>query len=495
MRFHLGLFTGLTLPLLFVCAAAAPCLADASSDLKAGQDLMRAAKYDEAIVLFSSVVASGDSAFAPKGQLCIGIVLQEQKKYPESISALKLGAEKYPTAVGVRREMLYRLGEVYSLTGDTASAIAVYQSIAVQYPSDAANADYRLARTYLGMKKYTEAIDLLKRSIAAHPDAGNTLIESNSLLGQCYRESGDLKNAIALYQTLMAQYPAKADQFGCGLGECLMASGKEYESKKQYDLAIAQYNSIPAFCSALSGQANVVAGICLQSQGKYAEARTAFQKAVDTENAVSNEARLRIDEVLRAEGKYTDEIAYLEKVYVDVPDLRAQSLTRQAEVLSECLGGMNNAKDAIEKLRRVIREFADEPLAVEAQARIAAIQLYNLRDFDASEAGLRGFMAKYPDDPTLIVVAYDLAFCSQLQKNYSVAADLFTDAFKLKEVGNYRAACLYRAAYCYEKAADLENARASAVILIASYPADPLAVLVKSAFADLLGPEGNGGVK
>ncbi|HEY3414329.1 MAG TPA: tetratricopeptide repeat protein [Armatimonadota bacterium] len=430
MRFHLGLFAALTLPLLFVCAAAAPCLADAGSDLKSGQDLMKAGKYDDAIVLFSAVVKTADPTLAPKGQLCIGIALQEKKSYAESITALKIGIQTYPNAERVRREMLYRLGEVYGITGDNAGAIETYQSIAAQYPADSANADLRLAHVFFEMKKYPEAIALLKIRIAAHPDAGNTLMELSFLLGQCYRENGDLKSAVDIYQSLGTQYPAKADR------------------------------------------AFLELGICLQLQEQYADAQDAFQKSVDTGNGASNEARLRIDEVLRSEKKYQEEIAYLDKLYAEAPELRADALTRQAEVMSVCLAGMSDVKSAIEKLQQVIEEFPGSPLAVEAQARIAGIQVNNLKEFATAESGLRHFMVKYPDYPALIVVAHDLAFCSYFQKNYTTAAALFIDATKLKEIGNYIPVCLYMAADCYMRTRDYRNAKFYFDRLISKYPAE-----------------------
>ncbi|HEY3412830.1 MAG TPA: tetratricopeptide repeat protein [Armatimonadota bacterium] len=448
MHWKKCLFALAVIPILSLAA-----LADPGSDLKAGQELMKDAKYDDAIVLFSAVVRSGDPALAPKGQLCIGIALQGKKLYPESISALKLGIQKYPDAERVRKEMLYRLGEVYGITGDSASAIAIYQSIAVQYPADAANADFRLARTYFGLKRYAEAIDLLKKSIAAHPDAGNTLSELNSLLGQCYRESGDYETAVAIYRALIAQFPASADK------------------------------------------AYLAMGICLQFQGKYTEAREAFQTALEMGNGASNEARLRIDEVLRAEKDYAGELAWLQKMYDEVPELRADSLTRQAEVLSECLGGTSNASGAIGKLRQLIREFPDEPPAVEAQARIAAIQVHNLRDYAVAEPALRDFMTKYPDYPALMVVAHDLAYCSYDQKNYAAAATRFIDATKQKEVGNYAALCLYLAADCYMRTGDFQKAKAQADLLISKYPDESWAVLAKTDYAQLTGEGKPGGVK
>jgi TolA-binding protein len=448
MQWKKYLFALAVIPLLSLSA-----LADTDSDLKAGQELMKDAKYDDAIVMFSAVVKSGDPSLAPKGQLCIGIALQGKKLYPESISALRLGIRRFPEAERVRREMLYRLGEVYGLIGDTTNAIAVYQSIAVQYPLDAANADFRLARTYFGLRRYAEAIELLKKSIAAHPDAGNTLSELNSLLGQSYRESGDYVTAVAVYKALIEQFPASADK------------------------------------------AYLAMGICLQFQGKYPEAREAFQTAVEMGNGASIEARLRIDEVLRAEKDYAGELAWLQRIYDEVPELRADSLTRQAEVLSECLGGISNASGAIAKLRQLIREFPDEPPAVEAQARIAAIQVHNLRDYAVAEPALRDFMTKYPDYPALMVVAHDLAYCSYDKKNYAGAATLFTDATKLKEVGNYTALCLYLAADCYMRTGDFQKAKTQADLLISRYPDESWAVLAKTDYPQLTGEGKPGGVK
>lgn len=453
MRVRSGQLTALSLTLLFVCAVVAPSLADATADLSTGQDLMKAGNYDGAIALFSSVVASGDPALAPKGQLCIGIALQGKKSYPESIAALKLGIQTYPNADRARSEMLFRLGEVHGISGDTASAIEVYQSIAVQYPADAAKANLCLANVFFKEMKYAEAIDLLKKNISAQPDAGSSLYDLNTLLGRCYRESGDLQNAVDTYKKLATLFPEKADR------------------------------------------AYLEMGICLQLQERYPDARAAFQNALDVGNGVSNEARLRIDEVFRAEKKYAEELEYLQTMYDEVPELRAQSLTRQAEVMSECLGGISQAKDAIEKLRQAIREFPEDPLAVEAQARIAKIQLYNLRDFAAAETGLREFMAKYPDDPSLIVIAHDLAFCLYLQKNHALAADLYVKASRMKEVGNYVAVCMYMAADSYMRAGDYLNAKVLADLLMSTYPNESWSRLADINYSNLTIPEKSGGLK
>lgn len=442
-----------TLSLMFLILATlalstGPCLADAGSDFQAAQDMLRAARYDEAIALFTSVLSTDDPDLAPPAQLGIAVAYQGKTMYSECIAALLLGIESYPEAGSVRREMRYRMGEVYGLMGDTAAAEDVYKAIAAEDPEDAPTANLRLAEVYLRQKKHAEAIQLLKKNIAAYPFAGNTLAESYFVLGRCYRESGDLQNAVNTYRSLIARFPEK------------------------------------------TGPASLALGICYQEQRKYAEARAAFQSVVDSGDGAANEARLKIDEVLRASGKYTEDLAYLQKLYGDVPELRAHALTRQAEVYSECLG---QGGSAVETLRRLMIEYPEDPLAVEAQRRIGRILLYNLRDYEVAEAELRDFMKKYPDDPTLMVVAYDLAFCDSLQKKYAEAAPLFMEATRLKEVGNYLATSLYRAADCYFRAGDFKNTKAISDRLIAEYPDESWTALAKQRFSHLTGEETSGG--
>jgi outer membrane protein assembly factor BamD (BamD/ComL family) len=150
---------------------------------------------------------------------------------------------------------------------------------------------------------------------------------------------------------------------------------------------------------------------------------------------------------------------------------------------------MRNPNGAIDTLKRLMSELPDDPLAVEAQARIAGVQLYSLRDFGAARAALRDFMAGHPDYPAMMVVACDLAYCSYDQADYAGAAALFT------EVGNYRAMILYMTADCYMRILDFKKAKEQADLLISTYPNEPAAALAVEMYASLTGSWMTGGAQ
>ena len=119
-------------------------------------------------------------------------------------------------------------------TGNWDGAIAAMQK-ATQQDATKDILWYSLGESYLGAKKYPEAIDAYKKAIALAPTKG----EYHNNLGQAYVKSGQIDLAITEYNAAAQADPTNAGMYYFNLGAVLTNMGKADEAVQAFDKAIA----------------------------------------------------------------------------------------------------------------------------------------------------------------------------------------------------------------------------------------------------------------
>jgi TolA-binding protein len=422
--------------LLFAVLALAPppARADAANDaFQAAKALFTAGSYDEAIAAFTKA-QSDYPTLAADCQRMIGCCYQWKKDYPKAVEAYGKLLADYP-GTQAAAEAYYWIGLCREAQGNVDEAIAAFQKQIAQFPNSrkTAPAMLKLGERCQEKKQYDLAIEQFNKVLATSPD--NTA-RAQLLIGICYQAQGKYEQAIAALDKVIesASGNGSADEARGRKAGCLTQIGIAYQAQERYDEAIASFN-----------------------------------KAIEcgNGNGSANEARLRIDECLRGQGKYAEELAYLQKLYDEKPDLRAHALIRQSEVLNE---GLKDPNKCIETLKRLIAEMPADPLAKDAQTRIACVTLYDLKRPEEARALFVAFIAANPTFDNLVEVKYHLAGCDYVQKNWSAALAGYRVAYASNPTGTWPPTLKFMIGDCLAKMGNIQEARTTFTELVSLYP-------------------------
>jgi len=408
--------------------------ADPATDaFQAAKSLFAAAKYDEALTAFGKV-QTDYPALVADAQRMIGCCYQWKKDYPKAIGSYGKLLTDYP-GTEAAAEAYYWIGLCVEAQGNVDEAIAAFQKQIAQFPNSrkTAPAMLKLGERYQDRKQYDLAVEQFNKVLAASPDNAP---RAQLLIGVCYQAQGKYEQAIAALDKVIESPKGNgcADEARGRKAGCLTQIGIAYQAQERYDEAIASFN-----------------------------------KAIECANGngPASEARLRIDECLRAQKKYTEELAHLQKLYDEQPDLRADALIRQAEILND---GMKKPEDCIAMLKRLIAELPDHRLATEARARIAAVTLCDLRQYEAATKLFDEFIQANPDYDNIIEVKIDRAMCDYMQRKWAATLAQVRAIYDAYPVGETHPALKYRIADCYYRMKDYESARREFAEVIRLFP-------------------------
>ncbi len=136
---------------------------DRDEDMKAGSDLFRAGKYDEAADHFRKVIERHPSQY--EGYFNLGLSLIKKGEVDPAIGALEKAAELNPESV----DTLFALAECYFAKGESAKAEQSFsRSIALNPESPLAH--YNLGLVYYKLGRNEEALAAFEKSTALKPD-------------------------------------------------------------------------------------------------------------------------------------------------------------------------------------------------------------------------------------------------------------------------------------------------------------------------------------
>jgi tetratricopeptide (TPR) repeat protein len=136
---------------------------DKDEDMKAGSDLFRAGKYDEAALRFRKVIERYPAQY--EGYFNLGLTLIKKGEGEPAIAALEKAAELNPQSV----ESLFALGECYFAKGESEKAQQSF-SRAIALNPESALAHYNLGLVFYKLEKNEEALAAFEKSISLKPE-------------------------------------------------------------------------------------------------------------------------------------------------------------------------------------------------------------------------------------------------------------------------------------------------------------------------------------
>ncbi|MDE2800934.1 MAG: tetratricopeptide repeat protein [Gemmatimonadota bacterium] len=125
-----------------------------------------------------------------RSRLNLAIVYQAMKQNSKAISVLTKAAQIDPKNADVHTA----LGKAYSDGRQYTNAVASYKrALGIK---NTAEANYRIAEPYFGLKQYQNAIRHANKAVSS----SKWRVPANVILGDCYRELGQKERAIARYK-------------------------------------------------------------------------------------------------------------------------------------------------------------------------------------------------------------------------------------------------------------------------------------------------------
>ena len=162
----------------------------------------------------------------------------------------------------------------------------------------------------------------------------------------------------------------------------------------------------------------------------------------------------------------------LREVKEDYPDPKYQP--RILYLLGQFSQELGNTNEAVESYETIVRQFADHPLAADAQYKLA--QAYEVGgDFDQALEAYVTLAATYPKSPLIANVMIRISDHFYKQEDFVVAAEVGKKFIEKFESHQHAPKMAFRIGQCYYKAKEYKTAGGSFDTFVKKFPDDGLA--------------------
>jgi tetratricopeptide (TPR) repeat protein/capsular polysaccharide biosynthesis protein len=254
-----------------------------------------------------AAIAACEDAFRTQQEVLeksriLGNVLQAQGLFDEAMHWHTLAVHPEPDLAEVHSSF----GRLYTSQAEWDAAIAAYQA-ALDHRSDYADAHWGLAEVYARLNEVEAEVTHRQRAIAL--DESWSTAESQFLLGNGYLAQGQLSEAIACYQTAIAQRPRFL--------EAHYNLGTARSQNQQYEQAIAAYEAAltlnPDHAPSYHGL-----GHCFDALKETDRAIECYQRAIDLKPEFSTYHQL--GNVLKQQQRWAEAAAAFQSAIALNPD-------------------------------------------------------------------------------------------------------------------------------------------------------------------------------
>jgi len=277
----------------------------------------------------------------------------------------------------------------FQTNGAIPLAIEAWQKYLKEFPNEplVSKASHYLGVCYMQQAEpdYDAATKAFERAVA---DPKSDLREESLVnLGWCHfaaagdaeaRDANRLKAALAAFKTLIKEKPTskyidRALFYG---GEAAYSLGDGKEAVALYDrlLALDANKASPLRCDTLYAR-----GIALEDMKQYDQAMVSYRQLLESckGGPLAIDAKIRLGDASILQQKYDDAIKWFGEVITEDANERAYALLRQAFAMVQ----VNRAADAAAAYERLVTEFPNSPYA--SVATLASAQtIYRAGDLD-----------------------------------------------------------------------------------------------------------------
>jgi soluble lytic murein transglycosylase len=424
----------------------------------------------------------------PSAQLEEGLRLQANGEYDLAITAYSGLLGDSPTA-SQARQALYRLAETYLLDQQYGPAADAWERFIDQYPDDERlpNAQLMAARAYHATNEWEQAIPYYEAYLSARTVLADMVYE---WIGDAHAalavDSADmearLKEAIAAYRQAVQSVPDRSARVGLleKIAGAFIALGDHQSAVAEYDniLAVARIEAYRARIEYEAGQALEAAGQTEAAHGRYRRTVDRYPEAEYSYISLIQlvEASVTVDEFQRglvdyyAGEKYPD--AYVAAVSAFDRYLAAGPADRSDEALYRkalCQRALSQPEAAMETLEALIAGYPESKWLVSAWLAKAATYAV-MGDNEAAVKAYRDTAAFFPAEELAPDALWRAARLREGERRYDDAGALFLDVQTNFPAYDDADEALWRSGFDYYRAGDREQAIGSWQALLQKYP-------------------------
>ncbi len=282
----------------------------------------------------------------PAFYFLLGNLYYQTNQYRQSERALKQAVSKFPSF----RRAYRTLGLIYIQSDRFDAAIEAWLKVITLGGGDAQSYGL-LGYAYLAQEQYRSALSAYQQARMFKPDSADFRRGE----AQCLLQTGQLKQAAALFDELIAEDPAVADFW--------LLQVNAYLGLERYDDAIANLEILAGRMQA-SQQSQMLLGNLYLRDDNYRLALQTYLNALQAQGGAAVADLLRPLEYLINRSLFEEAADYLESLQSVLPtelepENRARLIVAEAGIALE----RGEAEKAIDRLKSLV---AAQPLAAEA---------------------------------------------------------------------------------------------------------------------------------
>jgi protein O-GlcNAc transferase len=274
----------------------------------------RLGKIDQAFI-FLKKVTELNPEYAD-GHNNLGVILQDQEKFQESIASFKLALSLKPNY----SEAYNNLAITYKKISKLEESINLFYK-AISFNPNYVEAYNNLGTTFKEQGKTSEAIEFFNKALSIKPDYA----EAYYNMGIVFQEQNETLKASEAYIKVIKINPNYVEAYN-NLGTTFKEQGKTSEAIEFFNKALSIK---PDYAEAYYNM-----GIIFKQQSKYKESLELYNKALSIKPDYA-EALYNIGIILQEQGKLKESIDYFDKALLIKPNYekaQAQKLYQKAKI-------------------------------------------------------------------------------------------------------------------------------------------------------------------
>ncbi|MFH1009246.1 MAG: tetratricopeptide repeat protein [Candidatus Latescibacterota bacterium] len=244
-------------------------------ELEQGKRLLERKEFEAAQSSFEQQLKSfGDTEYADDARYYLGLVHFQQKRMEEALKLFSDFRNAYPDSPYLT-EVTMKLGTIYYLSGQFASAIDYYKAVSENTtPEMEADALFNMVLSYERLGRYEAAIQSAQVLVARFPE-NETIPRVKMKIGLSLMKLGDYEEAIAVFQKNMPAADAETKAaLRFYVGQCRAMAGNYEEAVIEY-LKVAYLHRSEAMWAVT---AEYEAGKAYEKLNRLSEAENVYQR-------------------------------------------------------------------------------------------------------------------------------------------------------------------------------------------------------------------------
>lgn len=449
--------------------------------LRLGQSLLKQKLHAEAAAVFGQAAALPDFPDADFALMQQAHCLYEQGQFPQAAALYETLPRKFPKSTHAGLALL-SAGKCWYQAGKYPQAQAALATVDPK-AAEAPEAAYWLGQTLLRLARPADALAVLDKALAAHPQSGFLPQLTFARAAALFEQPARRKEAVAAYADFATKHPqhpqAPRALYLAALGALKLEDYQSARTSAETFLAdkkLDKHELVPEVLF-IAAESHVQADNTERTaargkaEGLYRRLLTEYPR-----HAHCPQARLRIGLCLSLAKKHAEAVTHLTEA---VAELKDPALVAEAHLLlGRAHQDAGRAAEAGAAFQKALQAKADWQRGDEVLLALAQAQRAQKLPAEAVNQ-LKRLTTAYPNSPFRAQALHDLGEIAYEQGKYDEAATQYEQAAAAAPKGEVAPQALYGVALVWVAKKDNAQAVQALTKLLTTHPDSPVAPRAK----------------